>query len=230
MTDGTLTPEQQAAAAAAAASAPPGQQVAAPPAVPTPAGPPAGYVEQARYTGLIQKVDELTRTIQAKDQELATLKTSIEQLQGQLGVKDAEGHARVAELERQLQTNTEAHTSITQELSTLRDFKAKVEAAMAMNRPDLIRIATQIPLGTDPSQFTTLLTDIAGFQQAAVQTREAEIFSGVTQAGGGVTVAPATPTSPEGWSEYVEKFPLGSPERAKALGAYGDWIEAQHRG
>ena len=225
MSDGTQTPDQQ-----GNPEAPPAQQVQSPPAAATPAGPPEGYIEKARYTGLVQKVDELTRLIQTKDSELAAKSSQIEQLNQQLGVKDAEGSAAVAELNRQLQTNTEANTEITKELTDLRSFKAKVDAAMAMDRPDLIRIATQIPASADPEQLKVLLGDIAGFTQSAVQSREQQIFSGVVQAGGGPSSAPSTPTTPEGWSEHIEKFQLGSPERAKAMSAYGDFIEAQHRG
>jgi hypothetical protein len=62
-----------------------------------------------------------------------------------------------------------------------------------------------------------------------VSAREAQLLSGVTPSMGPSSVTPAEPATPQAWLEKINGMPLGSPERAKALDQYGDWLEKQNQ-
>ena len=79
----------------------PPQPVATPPAT-QPQGPPEGFVEKARFDGLVRKVEELTLTNRGLTDNLTQTSSEKEQLTGQLAIKDTDKAAAVGEYQKQL--------------------------------------------------------------------------------------------------------------------------------
>jgi len=148
-----------------------------------------------------------------------------EQLSSQLSIKDVEKQTAVGERDQRLQQALQENTAKDAELAELRGLKLKVEVAKELGRPELLKIADRIPAMTDKEALKTVMQDFAGFVDDAVKAREQQLMAGVVPANNPVNLTPATPTTEKGWDEYIEKFALGSPERAKALDDYGDFLE-----
>jgi len=202
MTDETNTPEQP--------DQTPGQQDPSP----------EGFVEQARFNGLMQRNEALSAQLETTNGNLAARSSELEQLNQQITELEASHAARVDEtnltviqLNGQISTLTEANADYD-------SLQLKLKVANELGRPDLMALAQHIPNSTDEAVIKDALTAFAGFSDGAVQKREAQLLSGVSPNGGGVG-APAMPTTPEGWANYVNSFTLGTPEREAALKAYG---------
>lgn len=199
----------------------PGQQA------PAPSGStaPEGFIELARYNGLVRKVEELTLSNRSLTDQLTQKSSEIEQLKGQLAVKDTEKTVAVSERDKKLQETLTANTALQQELDELRGLKLKVEVANEIGHPELVKIAGNIPNLTDKEALTTVMKDFAGFVDTAVKAREQQLLAGITPVGAGPAAAPSMPTNDKGWEDYINRFDLGTPERAKAMDDYGDWLE-----
>jgi len=225
MTDGTLTPDQQAAADHAAKVALAAKVLAETPGQPaqTPSTP-DGYVEVARFNGLMQRNEALTAQLTEATGNLATRSSSLEQSKKELVDQAAAQEVQVGE-------NTLKVTELTEQVSTLtaanldyNSLQLKLKVANELGRPDLMALAQHIPNSTDEAVIKDALTAFAGFSDGAVKKREDQLLSGVSPAGSAGGVAPKAPTTPQGWADYVNTFPLGTKEREAALKAFGQAV------
>jgi uncharacterized small protein (DUF1192 family) len=190
---------------------------------------PAGFIELARYNGLVRKVEELTLGTRTLNEQLAAQTSELEQLRAQLVVKDAEKSAAVSQRDGQIQETIKAKTELERELNDLRGLKTKVEVIREMKRPDLLKIADQVPNLTDPEALKTVLASFASFADEAASEREKQLLAGVTPGVGAAAKASTAPASDKAWMEHIESLPLGSPERAKAFYEYGNWLNETHK-
>jgi hypothetical protein len=215
-------PAAPAPAPAPVPAAPPQPAPAAPP--PQPAGAPEGYIEKARYDGLVRKVEELTLDNRKLTDQLAAQSSEIEQLKGQLAIKDTEKTVAVGERDNKIQTVLQENATLQAELTELRGLKLKVKVINDLKRPELLRIADKIPNLQDEEALKIVMQDFAGFADDLVKQREQQLLSGVTPPLGPGNVTPSEPESDRGWQEKINGLPLGSPERQKAMDDYGDWL------
>ena len=191
---------------------------------------PEGFIEKARYDGLVRKVEQLTLDSRSVTEQLAAKSSEIEQLRAQLSVKDTEKSAAVGERDKQLQTAITSRTALETEVTELRALKLKMDTIKKLNRPDLVRIADKIPNMTDAEALETVLKEFASFADEAASTREKQLLAGVTPGpGSGSSAAPGLPTSDKEWNAHIEKQPLGSEDRQKAWDGYWMWLETQHK-
>jgi hypothetical protein len=198
--------------------------------VATPQQAPAGFIEIARYNGLVVKVQELTLSNRTLTDQLATKTSEVEHANAQLVVKDAEKSAAVSQRDGQIQETIQAKTALEAELNDLRALSAKVKVVKEMKRPDLLKILDQIPNMTDPEALKTVLTNLASFADEAVSEREKQLMAGITPGvGASVGVVATAPASDKAWMEHIETLPLGSPQRNKAFNDYGVWLAETHK-
>lgn len=183
---------------------------------------------KARYDGLVLKVQELTLANQTLTAQLAQKSSESEQLNAQLGIKDTEKQVAVGERDKKLQETLQLNSQLQSELDQLRALKLQVEVANELGHPELMKIASRLPAMTDKEALKTVMTDLANFANEQVQAREKQLLAGVTLPVGSGGNSPSTPSTPEGWTEHINSFQLGTKERQKALDAYGDWLERQH--
>jgi hypothetical protein len=220
MTTETLTPEQQAAAQA------PSQQDPSPTG--TAADAPEGYVEVARFNGLMQRNEALSAQLTEANGNLATRTSSLEQSQKQITDLEAAQEAQADEAPL-------TQTQLNEQISTLEaqsagynSLQLKLKVANEMGRPELMALADHIPMSTDEVVIKDAFTAFAGFADGAAKSREVQLLSGASPAGSvGTGGAPAMPTTPEGWANYVNSFTLGTPEREAALKAFGKAAQEQ---
>jgi len=236
MTTGTLTPDQQAAAAAAkvvadaaaaraAAAVVPGQPVTTPAA--STAVVPEGYVEVARFNGLMQRNEALSAQLTEANSNLATRSSSLEQSAKQIA--DMEAGTKV-----QVDENALANTKLNEQIAALTakgvkadSLELKLKVATEMGRPELMALALHIPDSPDEGVIKEAFTAFAGFSDGAIKKREEQLLSGISPTSAAVVSTPAAPTTPQGWADHVNTFKLGSPEREKALKAYEKAVQAQ---
>lgn len=213
------TPEQLAAEATA-------QQVAdaaAAAVVSTTTETPPGYIEQARFTGAVQTIEKLTTEKRTFEGQLAAKTSELEQLRTQLATKDIETTVAVSERDKNLQTIVQEKAALEAEHTKAKAQLLKVEVAKELGKPELLLILGSIPDMTDKEALTTVMSDFVRFREDGVKERESQLLAGVTPPLSSVTVAPEWPVNSEGWQKLLNSLPLGSPERAKAFTAYGDW-------
>lgn len=203
----------------------PGQPAPQAPAQPAP----SGYIEQARYTGAIQKIEELTIASRTLSEQLAAKTSEIEQLRTQLGVKDAEKSAAISERDKQIQSYVQQQSSAEKELGELRAMQLKMDVAKELGRLDLLKVADTIPAMTDREALKTVMGNIAGLVEEAVREREKQLLAGITAPieNGGQKTNPL-PASAKDWDGYLASLTLGSPERERAMDAYWNWLAGQH--
>jgi hypothetical protein len=203
---------------------PPVEQVAPPPQQGA-----ASVDWKARYDGLVRKVEELTLGNRSLNDQLAAKSSELEQLRGQLVVKDAEKSTTVGERDKLLQAITQEKTALESELAELRGLKLKVEAIQEMGRPELLKVAHRIPAMTDKEALKTVLADFAGFADELVQAREKQLFAGITPpVSSAGNARPAVPASEQEWERAINALPLGSRERSQAFDDYYVWLEQKH--
>ena len=200
----------------------PGQQAQTPSASPT-------EEWKKRYDGAVRKIEELVGQVRKLEAELAQSRTQIEQLNAQLGLKDAEKQAAVGERDKQIQELVGKSQQLEGEMARLKALELKISVAKELGRPDLIKIAERIPDLTDKEALTVVMKDIVSFADEAVAEREKQLLAGVSVTAGTSQGAPKTPQSEEAWERYIDSLPLGSIERARAMDDYGDWLFQQHR-
>lgn len=193
---------------------------------------PEGFIELTRYNGLIRKVEELTLTNRDLNAQLVSKASEIEQLKGQLSIKDAEKQAAVGERDRSLNTTLADLSKANEELLTLRSLRAKVNVANKLNRPELVKLAERIPNVTDEQILEGIMQDFARFADDAVKAREQQLMSGISLPIGAGSIGGAgagQPASKDEWLKRINKAPLGSDERNKLVHDYGDWLEKQQK-
>ena len=196
----------------------------------TAGGAPAGYIEIARYNGLVRKVEELTLANRGLTDQLAQKTSESEQLKGQLAVKDTEKTVAVGERDKQLQTALQRVAELEASERRLKGLELKVKVAKDLNRPELLKIAERIPDLTDEEALKTVMTDFLGFADDMVKQREQQLLAGITPASGpGGSAVNNAPATPKAWEDHINSLPLGSKEREKALMDYGDFLERQHQ-
>ena len=211
----------------ASQTTPPAQPSNATPANTTPEQPPAGYIEKARFDGLVKKVEELTLKNRELEGQLAAKNSEYEQLNEQLAIKDTEKTVAVGERDKALQTALEENQAKDTELAELRALRLKLEVAKELGRPDLVAILERLPNLTDKEALTIVAKDFLGWGDQLVSEREKQLSAGMTDPISPVTTAPAKPTTSQGWEDHINSLPLGSPEREKAFNQFGDWAESQ---
>ena len=184
---------------------------------------------EARYKGLVKKVEELTLATRTSNEQLAAKTSELEQLRSQLVVKDAEKSATVGERDKLLQQMAQEKTTLEAQLAELQGLALKVEAINELGRPELLKIAHRLPAMTDKEALKTVLQDFAGFADELVQRREKDLLAGVTPAlSSAGNVKSATPASEGEWEGHINSFELGSRDRAKAMDDYWTWLERKH--
>jgi len=191
---------------------------------------PEGFIELARYNGLVRKVEQLTLDNRSLNEQLTAKTSETEQLRAQLSVKDTEKSAAVGERDKQLQEAIQSRTALETEVNQLRALKLKLDTIKKLNRPDLVKIADKIPNMTDAEALESVLKEFASFADEAATTREKQLLAGITPGpGSGQTVSDNLPDSDQSWTAHIEKQPLGSPERQKAWDQYWGWLEARNK-
>jgi hypothetical protein len=222
------TPEQQAAPPSGEIQPTPVQQAPIPvtPVLPT-LQVPAGYIEQARYNGLVKKVEELTLENRSLSTRITELTSQNERLQGDSVVKDTERTIALGERDRQLQTAAERALSLERENVDLKALQLKIEVAKELKRPDLIVLAERIPNLTDKEALRAAMSDIAKFADDAVSQREKQLFAGVTPPLSPIATPVTQPGSAKEWEDQINRLSPGSPERTKLWDQYYDWLKTQ---
>jgi vacuolar-type H+-ATPase subunit I/STV1 len=164
-----------------------------PPAEPvtTPSGPPDGFIEIARYNGLVKKVETLTLANRELEAQITGKTSEIEQLNSQIALKDTEKTVAVNERDKQLETSMTENQSLQAELKELRGLKLKLEVAKDLNRPELVNILDRLPNLEDKEALTTVAEDFLGFADDLVQQREEQLTSGITPPVGPINETPA---------------------------------------
>jgi vacuolar-type H+-ATPase subunit I/STV1 len=185
---------------------------------------------EARYKGLVKKVEELTLANRTASEQLAAKTSELEQLRSQLVVKDAEKSASVGERDKLLQQTVQEKTSLEAKLAELQGLALKVEAITELGRPELLKIAGRLPNMTDKEALKVVLQDFAGFADELVQKREKDLLAGVTpplsSAG---NVKTGLPASENEWESHINSFDLGTRERQQAMDNYWGWLEQKHK-
>ena len=197
------------------------------PVVTTPAVQQENWAE--RFKGQVRKLEELTLANRTLTTDLTAKTSETEQLRAQLGIKDVEKAAAIGERDTQLQTSIQASTAKDTELAKLRAFKLKVDVARELKQPKLLAILDKLPDMTDHDALKSVLSDFANFADDAVKEREQQLMSGITPPLSGGNAVASTPTTSNGWEEYINKLPLGSKDRAKAFDEYGTWLETNSK-
>ena len=208
----------------------PAEQVVTPPqqVAGTPPPTPAGDNWKARYDGLVIKVQELSLANQTLTGQLAQQSSVVEQLKAQLSIKDTEKSVAVGERDTRLQTALTENTTLTSELNSLRALKMQVEVANELGHPELMQIASSLPMMTDKEAMKTVMSSLSDFTAQQVKARETQLMSGMTPGVGGGGSAPAAPSTQASWLERINSLQLGSKDRQKAMDDYGDFLERQH--
>lgn len=184
---------------------------------------------EARYKGLVKKVEELTLANRTLNEQLSAKSSEMEQLRSQLVVKDAEKSASVGERDKLLQAVTQEKTSLEGQLAELRGLALKVEVIRELGRPELLKIADKLPAMTDKEALKVVLQDFAGFADELVSKREKDLLAGVTPPiGSAGNVKPGLPGNESEWEAHINSLQLGSRERQKAMDDYWGWLERKH--
>lgn len=223
MTEEVQTPgEQVAATSRSEIMTPPQQGQNA-----SPAGSPVDW--KARYDGLVRKVEELTLTNRTLSDQLGGKTSELEQLRGQLVVKDTEKQVSISERDKLLQQTVQEKTTLEAQLAELQGLALKVEAINELGRPELLRIANRLPNMTDKEALKVVLQDFAGFADELVQKREKDLLAGVTPAlSSAGNVKSGLPGSESEWERHINSFGLGTRERVQAMDDYWTWLERKH--
>ena len=177
-----------------------------------------------RYDGLVKKTEELVGQIKMYQTELAAKTSEIEQMHGQLSLKDVEKSAAVGERDKSIEKLVLDNQSAQKELERLKALELKIQVANKLGQPELIRLADTIPNMTDPDAMETVMKNIADYTATAVKAREAQLLAGAgVTAGGGSAPAPG-PGSRDEWLRAINNSTLGTKDRQKLIDDYGDWL------
>ena len=187
--------------------------------------PPEGFIEKGRFDGAIRKVEELTLANRELNAQLTQRASEYEQLDAQLGIKDTEKVVAISERDKRLQEALTQNQELSSKVVDLQALALKVKVAKELGHPELLELADTIPNLTDEEALKTVMSDVMRFAETQVQAREQQLMAGVGPPPGPGNAVVDSPQSKEGWEEHVNTLPLGSPERARAMDKYGDWLE-----
>ena len=183
---------------------------------------PEGYVEKARFDGLMKKVQDLTAELRDANANIQQKSSRAEQLQTEIDTLTAQGDARASEMQTQLNSLQQEMSDLSSVKSSHESMKLKLKVAKEMGRPELMQLADRIPDLTDEVEIEAAFKDFAKFTDMAVMTREQQLTAGLTPVGGPTNNAtPAAPQTLEGWQQHIESLPLGSSEREAAMTQFG---------
>lgn len=174
---------------------------------------------QARYAGLQKRTEELVRENRALSGDLTLRSSELEQLQAQIAAQSTEHTSALEALRLQLGEKETLFSQTQAELAEAMAFRQKVGIIQEVD-PGLLPLAHLIPNG-DPDAMKAAVNQLAEFGHGRALAREQQLRAGETPPNTVSQSQPARPVTFEGWRDYVEKFPLGSTERSKALDEMG---------
>ncbi len=198
---------------------------------PAGSGIPEGYVPEARLTGALQKINELTLTNRSLNEQLVAVNTRFGELQAQGHSKETEWTAKAGEHANLLKGVTEERDALKQQLAEAQLNQKKLNMIASLGHFNLLAIAEQIPSNADEAKQKEAIEKMAAFAQNIAQSRETQLTAGNT---GLTNVQPnagaAMPTTSKGWEALIESKPLGSPERQKVYDDYFAWTMEHPQG
>ena len=190
-----------------------------------------GYVPEARLTGALQKINELTLTNKSLMDQLTAANTRIGELQAQSQSKETEWSAKVGEGSQALQTMTGERDSLKAENARLQAELDKAKMVGELKHYNLLPILDQIPSDADPEKQKANIERMAKWADDLLAAREQILTAGQTQT---VTQPNQTVVTPENqpktskqWEAHIESLPYGSPEREAAWEQYWASISQQ---
>lgn len=203
----------------------PDQQVPATPVQPvtTPSTPPEDY--KPRFDGAVLKLQQLAEEKKALLGQLDEKSSTLEQLQSQLSMKDAEISTVTGQHQTELEALKSEFDKTQSQLSELQALQLKVEVAKELNRPELITIFDTIPNNADKDAIKKTMETVINFTDGQVKARETELTAGVTPSGGATQVT--LPANESEWSARIGGLKDGSAEQKEAWDQYFNWSRQQ---
>jgi hypothetical protein len=190
-----------------------------------------GYVPEARLTGALQKINELTLTNKSLTDQLSAANTRIGELQAQAQSKETEWSAKVGESSQALQAVNGERDDLKAENARLQAELAKAKMVGELKHYSLLPILDQIPSDPDPEKQKQNIERMAAWAHDMLQQREAQLTAGnttvVTQPASTLVENGETPKTPKQWETYLESLPFGSPERQAAWDQYWESLQSQ---
>lgn len=194
---------------------------------PEPPAQPSAVDWQARYNGQQAALQKTSEELKSLKSQLVDALSQNEQLRLQLAQEQAKATSLAGEKDGQIAAANQKADLLMADLNKLKALRAKVDAAKALGRYDLLQLEKLIPDAEDAEQTKEALLDIAQFADAQVKAHEERLLAGFTQTPGQGALSGA-PNSDEAWTKRIYSLPEGSPERRTALDEYGDWLMARH--
>jgi len=194
-------------------------QVSAASQSPAAAGAPDGFVEVARLNGALAKIQELTLANRTLTDQLNAKSTEVGALQAQIAQKEAEWQAQSGEFTSKLAAADTEKAGLSSQLTEYQVRQQKVKLITELGRPELLAILDVIPNG-DEAAMRASITNLANFAAGISTKREQELVSGILPIVDLNQNASKLPTTEEGWTSYINSFPLGSAERKSAFDAW----------
>lgn len=184
---------------------------------------------EARYKGQQSALQLAVTAKKELETQLATLTSDLEQLRSQLSLKETEKTVAMSERDSNIKSLMEAKNAADQELAKLRALNKKIELAKAMKRPEILPMLDRIPDIDDEEILKQYVTDMLSWADDLVSQREKALLAGVVPSLGGPGTQPIEgPSSPDAWLDKIEKLPLGSADRAKAMDEYYGWLQTKN--
>ena len=174
---------------------------------------------EARFKGLQRKYNLLVEQVSDKDDELAAVSSAKEQLEQQLNEVSVEKDTQLSEKDQKINQLTASLNEKELSVRELAAYQKKVDIVRELGHPELVKVINSVPNSDDEEVLKKAFMDIVELNQDVVQAREKQLLDGQSP-GGMSNDAPPLPTTQSGWQEYVNKFPLGSDERKKAMDAW----------
>ena len=203
-------------------------QQAPAPQKPASSGIPEGYVPEARLTGALQKIQELTLTNQSLQGQLIAANTANGQLQAQGSMKETEWSSKAGETANTLKSITDERDVLKAKIATLELEGKKLKMIADTGHFNLLAIADQIPVQADPAKQKEAIERMAAFAASLVNGREKELTAGETA----LTIQPIVnggelPTTSAGWNKAIDALPFGTPERQAMFDKFFEWSTAK---
>jgi hypothetical protein len=185
---------------------------------------PAGYVEQARLTGALQKIEQLTLTNRILADASIAKDATIGQLQAELVTGKAATTASVGEHSVTITNLTKERDDLKVQVALSEATKNKIKFINEAGRPELFAILDSIPNVADEAAQKKIIADLGNFAVNIAKQRETQLVAGVIPV---ITdpshSLPPSPKSDAEWSTYLNTLTLGSIERQKAMDQYFEW-------
>jgi hypothetical protein len=187
-----------------------------------------GYVPEARLTGALKKIEELTLTNKSLMDQLTAANTRVGELQAQSHSSETTWSAKVGEGSQALQAMTGERDSLKAENATLHAEVDKAKMVGEMKHYNLLPILDQIPSDPDPEKQKANIARMAQWADGLLAQREQTLTAGqtqtVTQPNSTIVTPATTPKTAKQWEAHIESLPYGSPERQAAWDQYWNVI------